>query len=128
MIGIDRDGGEPTPARLHASALAQTLALPRIHAIGTIPHWIICCVAALLGCVLLKRRGGSAFRSGLLLIFVALVVSYLTFQSQLVWFAPTVPAALLAASTLFAMLFGKGPAKAVTAAPEASLHDRKDHS
>lgn len=111
VIGIDRDGGEATAARLHAAALAQVLALPRIRAIGEVVRWIICGVAALLGCFLLRYRGGKAFRSGLLLIFLAMVASYLTFQSQLTWFAPTVPAALLAASTLFAMVFGRSASK-----------------
>jgi CHASE2 domain len=109
VIGIDNDAPQPTSARVQATALARTLALPRVHAIGIIARWIICGIAAVLGCFLLRFRGGKALRTGLLLIFAALVVSFLTFQSQLTWFPPTVPAALLAASTLFAMLFGHKP-------------------
>ena len=109
VIGIDNDTPQPTSARLHATALARTLALPRVHAISSIARWIICGIAAVLGCFLLRFRGGKALRTGLLLIFAALVVSFLTFQSQLIWFPPTVPAAMLAASTLFAMLFGHKP-------------------
>ena len=109
VIGIDNDTPQPTSARLHATALARTLALPRVHAIGSIARWIICGIAAVLGCFLLRFRGGKALRTGLLLIFAALVVSFLTFQSQLIWFPPTVPAAMLGASTLFAMLFGHKP-------------------
>lgn len=106
VIGIDHDGGAGTSARSHAGALAQVLLLPRIHLVGDVVRWIVCGVAALLGCVLLRNRGGKAFRSGLLLIFLALVAGYLVFQSNLTWFPPTVPAALLATSTLFAMIFG----------------------
>jgi len=107
VIGIDSNTPQPTPARLQAAALGGTLSMPRIHAIGLAVRWIICAIAAALGCLLLRHRGGKALRTGFLLIFSALVVSFLTFQSNLTWFPPTVPAALLAASTFFAMLFGR---------------------
>ncbi len=106
VVGIDHDTAQPTSARVHAAALAHALSLPRVHAIGLVPRWLICGIAAVGGCLLLRHRGGKAMRAGLILIFAALVISYLTFQSQLVWFPPTVPAAILAASTLFAMVFG----------------------
>ncbi|MBX7209885.1 MAG: hypothetical protein K1X78_16330 [Verrucomicrobiaceae bacterium] len=112
VVGIDNDSPHPSSARMQAGALAAVLALPRIHAIGQIERWIVCAIAAVLGCLLLRHRGGKAFRSGLLLIFAALVASFLIFRSQLMWFPPAVPSALLAASTLFAMLFGRKPSSA----------------
>ncbi len=107
VIGIDKDGDEPTLARLQAQALTRALSLPRIRAVGVIERWIISALAALLGLLTLRHRGWKAFRLGLLIIFAALVVSFLLFQSQLIWFPPAIPATLLAASTLFAMLFGR---------------------
>lgn len=109
VIGIDNDKPEPSITRIQTAALIDALSLPRIHAIGQMERWLICGIAALLGCLLPRFRGGKALRTGLILIFGALVVSYLVFQSHLTWFPPTVPAALLAASTLFAMLFGRSP-------------------
>lgn len=123
VIGIDNDAAEPTIPRMQAQALAHALSLPRVHAIGVTARWAICAAAALLGCMLRRYRGGKALRTGLILIFGALVVSFLTFQSQLTWFPPTVPAAFLAASTLFAMVFGKkvgaAPSLAVKTAESA---------
>jgi hypothetical protein len=115
VIGIDTDQPAPTVARLQVQALGQILSLPRIQTLGDVARWSICGVAALLGLFLLRFRGGRALRTGLLLIFVVLVVSFVLFQSQLIWYAPSVPGAILAASGLFAMLFGKRPVTPQTA-------------
>ncbi len=115
VIGIDTDQPAPTVARLQVQALGQILALPRIQTLGSVARWSICGIAGLLGLFLLRFRGGKALRTGLLLIFVVLVISFVLFQSQLIWYAPSVPGAILAASGLFAMLFGKRPVTAQTA-------------
>lgn len=112
VLGLDNDAPAPTPARLHAAALSQALSLPRVRLAGEYMRWVVCGVAALLGCFLLRYRGGRALRAGLLLIFGWLVVSFVTFQSSLAWSPPAVPAAMLAAGTVFAMLFGKKPVPA----------------
>ncbi len=108
VIGTDREGGPPAAARAQALALSQALSLPRIREMSDWQRWLVCGLAGLAGLLLLRWRGGKALRMGLLMIFAALVASFLSFQISLVWFAPAVPAAMLAASALFAMVFGRG--------------------
>lgn len=107
VIGIDNDKLEPTLDRLQAQALAQMLSLPRIQMTGRTNRWIVSGVAALAGLALLRTRRSRALRGGLLLIFAGLVVSFVLFQSSLIWCPPTVPATLIAVSTVFAMIFGR---------------------
>lgn len=124
VAGTDRDGGALTAARAQALALSQALSLPRIRQMSDGQRWVVCGAAGLLGLLLLRWRGGKALRAGLLMIFGALVASFLLFQINLTWFAPTVPAALLAAGALFAAVFGRkeneaGAVEAGSPAPEA---------
>lgn len=107
VIGIDNDKLEPTLDRLQVQALAQILALPRIHTPGISERWVVGAAAALAGLSLLRVRRSHALRMGLLLIFAGLVISFVLFQSRLIWFPPTAPAALIAASALFARFFGR---------------------
>lgn len=107
VIGIDNDKLEPTLDRLQAQALAQMLSLPRIRMTGQTNRWIVSAGAALAGLSLLRTRRSRALRAGLLLIFAGLIISFVLFQSSLTWCPPTVPAALIAASTLFATIFGR---------------------
>ena len=120
VVGLDGDAAAPSIARLQAQALAQALALPRIRGLDQIGRWLVCAAAALLGLGLLRCRGGKAFRAGLLVIFVALMAGFVLFQSSLIWCPPTAPTAILAASTLFAMMFGKRPKASDEAGKDAA--------
>lgn len=106
VIGTDDDatGGI---ARLHAQALARVLAMPRIQILPMQAQWVVWAFAAGAGFWLVFRvpRRKAPVR-GLGMIFAALVICFLAFQSALIWCPLTLPAALLAASTLFARIAG----------------------
>jgi hypothetical protein len=108
VIGTDDDatGGL---ARVHAQALAQVLAMPRIHLLPSYVQWLIWTVAALAGFWLVLRvPQKKALLRGAAFIFAGLVICFLAFQSALIWCPPTLPAALLTASALFARVAGQG--------------------
>lgn len=107
VIGTDEDtnGGL---ARLHAKALASVLAMPRIHLLPARAQWVVWAMAALGGfwSVFFAPKTKALLR-GALLILAALGLCFLAFQLALIWCPPTLPAALLAASTLFARVAGR---------------------
>jgi len=106
VIGTDDDstGGI---ARQHAQALARVLVMPRIQILPAYAQWIVWALAAVAGFWLVFRvPRKKALVRGLGFIFAALVICFLAFQSSLLWCPPTLPAALLAASTLFARIAG----------------------
>lgn len=107
VIGTD-DDAQSGLARLHAQALAQVLALPRLRLLPAWAQWIIWSAAGLTGLwlVLFVPRSKAILR-GTLCIFAALVVCFLAFQSSLIWCPPTIPAALIAVSTVFARIAGR---------------------
>lgn len=107
VIGTD-DDAQSGLARLHAQALAQVLALPRLRLLPDWVQWIIWGAAGLAGLwlVLFVPRK-KAIPRGLLCIFAALVTCFLAFQSSLIWCPPTIPAALLAVSAVFARFAGR---------------------
>lgn len=107
VIGTDDEpaGGL---ARLHAQALAQILAMPKLKLLPPMAQWAVWAAAALAGCALVffvpKRK---ALVRGLLLTFAGLVVCFVAFQASLIWCPPTLPVSLLVAATLFTRLFGR---------------------
>lgn len=107
VIGTD-DAATGGLARTHAQALARVLAMPRMQLLPDYAQWIIWSVAALGGFWLVlfvpKRK---ALLRGALLILAALGICFLAFQTVLIWCPPTIPAALLAVSTLFARVAGR---------------------
>jgi CHASE2 domain-containing sensor protein len=107
VIGTDDDttGGL---ARLHAQALAEILATPRIQQLPPVAQWLVWAVAGLVGAwlVYFVPRPLALLR-GLLCIFAALVICFLAFQSRLIWCPPTLPAALIAVAALFARFAGR---------------------
>lgn len=106
IIGTDDDttGGI---ARQHAQALARVLVMPRIHILPAYAQWIVWGLAAGAGFWLVLRvPQKKALTRGLGLIFSGLVIGFLAFQSALIWCPPTLPAAMLAVSTLFARFAG----------------------
>ena len=103
VIGTDEGG----LCQAHAQALAQILAMPRLKLLPLYAQWLVWSAAVLAGFWLVFRvpKEKALFR-GLLFIFAALVVCFLAFQSSLIWCPPTMPAALIAASALFARIAG----------------------
>jgi CHASE2 domain-containing sensor protein len=115
VIGTDRESGEgPRLAWLNARALAQVLSLPRMRMLSPAEQSLAWGLAAVGAAWLVVRvRRSRALVAGALLVFVALLGSYVLFQSQLLWFPPTMPAALLAAGAVVGLLLGrKNPAAA----------------
>ena len=110
VIGFDREtaGTEPRLARLYAQALAQALALPRLQMLSPTQQWVAW-AAALLGALwlTLRVRRSRALWAGALLVFLALLTSYLVFQSGLTWFPPTMPAAFLVVGALVGAILGR---------------------
>ena len=107
VIGQD-DEKQPGTARRHAQALASLLALPRLRVLDEMEQRIAWGVFGLIGLwlVLTVPRRKSPAR-GLLLIFLTLVALFLAFQSALIWFPPTIPAALLSASAIIGAFLGR---------------------
>jgi len=95
-------------ARLHAQALAQVLATPRLRLLPDWAQWLTWIAAGLAGAwlVFFVPRTKAILR-GLLCVFAALIVCFLAFQSSLIWCPPTIPAALIVASTVFARIAGQ---------------------
>ena len=107
IIGTD-SAEQPGIPRKHAQALASLLALPRIQKLAEIEQWIVWGVLALVGVVLVMRSPRQkALSRGFLLIFATVVIVFLCFQTTLLWFPPTIPVALLAASSIIASLIGQ---------------------
>ncbi|MCB1279418.1 hypothetical protein [Prosthecobacter sp.] len=107
VIGTDDDAKDGL-ARAHAQVLAHVLAMPRLHLLPAWGQWITWGAAGLVGAwlVFFVPRPKSLLR-GILCIFAALVVCFLTFQSNLMWCPPTIPAAMIAISTVFARIAGR---------------------
>ncbi len=107
VIGSD-DAATGGLARQHAQALVQVLALPRLRLLPDWAQWIIWGAAGLVGAwlVFFVPRLKAILR-GMLCVFSALVICFLAFQTSLIWSPPTIPAALIAVSALFARIAGR---------------------
>jgi hypothetical protein len=107
VIGTD-DDAKGGLAHAHAQVLARVLAMPRLHLLPAWGQWIAWTTGGLMGAwlVFFVPRPKSVLR-GLLCIFAALVICFLAFQSSLIWCPPTIPAAMIAASTVFARIAGR---------------------
>lgn len=110
IVGFDHEtpGGRPRLARLYAQALTQALAQPRLRVLSPAEQWLAWALAALgaLWITLMVRRG-RALIAGALLVFLALMTSFMLFQSCWLWFPPTMPAALLVVGALVTFIFGR---------------------
>jgi len=106
VIGTEDDSHHGL-ARLHAQALAQILALPRLRLLPNWAQWIAWTMAGLAGAwlVFFVPRTKAILR-GMLCVFAALVLCFLAFQSRLIWCPPTIPAALIVVSMAFARIAG----------------------
>ncbi len=113
VIGIDTDAPDRplSTARLHAQALAQALSVPRIETLGLQQQWVAWGIAALAGLwIAVRVRRGRALIVGILFVTLALIGCLLAFQSALIWCPPTIPAALIAAGSALALIWGRRPA------------------
>jgi hypothetical protein len=98
-------GDELTAQR--AAAIATALALPAIQSVPPTVQYGLWVFVAALGMALLFQPKHKAITRTALLLFAALASSYFLFQSTKLWCPPMIPTALIAASGLFARLFGK---------------------
>lgn len=106
LLGVQRGDGKEL---IHqAEALAAVLALPSLRQLSPIGQWSVWGVAGLLALILAQRKRKALSRA-LILVFAGFVISFLVFQSQLTWFPPTIPAALLLAGGLLGRLIGRKP-------------------
>ncbi len=114
VIGPDHEiaGQAPSLARLHAQALSHLLSLPRIQVLTPVQQWIAWGIATIAAFwIVLRVRRGRALHVGIAFIFTALVVSFLGFQSSLLWCPPTLPVALIATGALVGLLVGRSQMK-----------------
>ncbi len=110
VIGVDQpsQGDEGQLGRLYARALDQIMALPRLQRLTTEQQWIAWGLATLgAAWIVISGRRQQALWKGLGLIFGALILSYLVFESSLIWCPPTIPSALIACGAFFGRLFGQ---------------------
>lgn len=110
VIGPDHENASQPPslARLHAQALTYLLSLPRLKVLTQVQQWIAWSIVALIAFwIVLRVRRGRALHAGIAFIFAAFVISFLTFQSSLLWCPPTLPVALIATGALVGMLLGR---------------------
>lgn len=111
VIGSDHEvaGQAPSLARLHATALTHLLSLPRLKRLTQIQEWMAWGLSALVAFwIVLRVRRSRALHAGIALIFTALVVSFLVFQSNFLWCPPTLPAALIGVGAVVGFIFGRG--------------------
>jgi hypothetical protein len=132
VIGLEGADGS-SPARLHAQALQQILALPRLRQFTTTEQWLASGLAALIALGIAARtRRHRALRTGLGWIFLTLVTGFLGFQAALVWCPPTLPVFALATGSLIARVFGaraeSTEPKAPSQAPETAASDKSDEA
>jgi hypothetical protein len=124
VIGSDHQvtGQAPSIARMHAAALTHLLSLPRLQRLSQIQQWLICGLAALSAFwIVFRVRRSRALHAGIALIFTALVVSFLVFQSYFLWCPPTLPAALIGVGAVVGFIFGRGQSQQPTLeSPSAS--------
>ena len=109
VLGMDNDGPAATPARLQAQAIAGCLTLPRLHELGSMGQKILWIVTGLAGFILVLMPKQKATLRTLGLLFALLLGSYGAFQIGLIWFPPTIPAALIVGAGVFVRLFGYDP-------------------
>lgn len=106
VIGTEDTAGNGL-ARQYAQALSHALTLPRLRVLPAYGQWIVWAMAGLAGFWLVFRvPRKKALLRGTALIFAGGVICFLAFQSALIWCPPALPAALLAASALFARVAG----------------------
>jgi CHASE2 domain-containing sensor protein len=102
FIGIKKSTTDSSLEQ-QALTLAHFLSLPQPQRLQFQSQWIIWAGSAILSVFLVSR--GKSLTLAILLIFTALTLSYLMFESTFVWCPPTLPAALLLSGGLLSCLF-----------------------
>lgn len=121
---ISETEAAPPWARLHAQALDQILAAPRLRLLASRGQWAVWAVTGLAGLALVTRvRRRRALLAGVGLTALAAGLGFLAFLGWQIWFPPTLPVAWIGLSTLLGLLLGRpspASAEAVTPAPAAA--------
>jgi CHASE2 domain-containing sensor protein len=114
IVGMSRAQGE----ELHglAKALATVLALPKVNQVPLTAQYGIWAVATITARGLVRQGRRRTLLKTVGLVFIAFVLSYLVFESTMLWCPPTIPVALLIGGGVLASAFGK---RSPTPAPDA---------
>jgi hypothetical protein len=114
IVGMSRAQGE----ELHglAKALATVLALPKVNQVPLTAQYGIWAVATITALGLVRQGRRRTLLKTVGLVFIAFVLSYLVFESTMLWCPPTIPVALLIGGGVLASAFGK---RSPTPAPDA---------
>jgi len=123
VIGITRDEAIDPSTQLYARALNRALSLPKLRVLSQVQQWVIWGIAALAAFwIALNVKRSKTLKAGAAVIFVALILSLLAFQSQLLWCPPTTPVALVIAGILLGrFLKAEKPAIASVSEPEVPV-------
>jgi hypothetical protein len=122
VVGLDHeDPARARPAYLLAQALAEVLSLPRLRRLVGWQQGLVWALAVLGAAWTAVGRGSRhPLRSGLMCLFVALLLSFCAFQAALLWCPPAMPAALLATGAVLGLITGGGQKGKEAAAEEPS--------
>lgn len=105
VVGVSRGDGKAL--RRLAGAIAGVLGMPVVKMVPLIWQYVIWGVAAVLALGIVHQGQRRALMKAVGLVFASFVVSYLVFESKMVWCPPTLPAALLLAGGILGALIGK---------------------
>ena len=100
--------------------------VPRVQRLPERAQWLVWGLAIALGMWMVSRvrRGRGLFVSAVA-IFVALTLSYLLFQSELLWCPPALPSAVLLAAGVITLLFGRSGMAAGAASVEVEVGEKE---
>ena len=105
VVGVSRGDGKAL--RGLAGAIAGVLGMPVVKVVPLGWQYGIWGVAGMLALGIVHQGRRRALLKAVGLVFGAFVVSYLVFESKMVWCPPTIPAALLLAGGVLGALIGK---------------------
>lgn len=105
VVLIGQLSSAPSDTSSLAQALATLLALPTLKQLPLPIQWALWAMSGLLAFLIARRRRHPILRA-LIWIFIGFVITFLLFQSQLLWFPPTLPATLLLTAGLLGKLIG----------------------
>jgi hypothetical protein len=105
VVGVSRGDGKAL--RGLAGAMAGVLGMPVVKVLPLGWQYGIWGVAGVLALGIVQQGRRRALMKAVGLVFAAFVVSYLVFESEMVWCPPTIPAALLLAGGVMGAVIGK---------------------
>lgn len=104
LIGKQSESS-PDTASL-ADALASMLALPTLKQLPQPIQWALWILSGLLAFHIARRRRHPILHA-FIWTFIGFVITFLLFQSQFLWFPPTLPATLLLTASLLGKVLGQ---------------------